>query len=138
MPAEIRGTAASPAMRHSARYGARRGRRSIRQLADSVQPFFSALIETDPSSESWLGKLLTATPHGAFLGPPLEGPGTLLSSLTSPTDRGHLACFEYPVHPPRSLLAWFVDHPDALVWPKKRFQKSSRWLLGFVHTGSGR
>ena len=83
-----------------------------------VQPFFGALIDADPSGESWLSELLSATPHGAVLGPLLTAPGTLLGPLASPTDAGRLGCFEYPVHPPRSLLAWFVDHPDALVWPK--------------------
>jgi hypothetical protein len=54
-----------------------------------------------------------------LLGPLLEAPGTLLGPLTSATDAGHLGCFEYPVHPPRRLLAWFVENPHVLVWPKR-------------------
>lgn len=83
-----------------------------------VRPFFGALISADPSGESWLSALLSAMPGRAFLGSLVADPGTILGPLTSATARGHLGCFEYPVHPPRALLAWFVEHPDALVWPK--------------------
>jgi len=29
-----------------------------------------------------------------------------------------LGCFEYPVGAPKQLLRWYIEHPDALVWPK--------------------
>lgn len=83
-----------------------------------VQPVFAALIGADPSGESWLSDLLAATTNGTRLGSALAEPGTLLPALTAPNARGVLGCFEYPAHPPRSLLAWFIEHPDALVWPK--------------------
>lgn len=83
-----------------------------------VQPFFRTLIDRDPSGESWLPKLLAAAPHGDFLASVSQAPGPLLAPLTSPTPRGRLGCFEYAVHPPRELLAWFIDHPGALVWPE--------------------
>ena len=83
-----------------------------------VRPFFTALVSSDPSGHSWLGSLLRATPHGAVLGPALDDPGTLLPALNATSDSGLLGCFEYPVHPPRSLLQWFVEHPHVLAWPK--------------------
>jgi hypothetical protein len=85
-----------------------------------VQPFFGGLIADDHSGASWFGKLLAATPHGsAVLGPGLlKEPGTLSSPLTSLGPSGRFGCFEYPVAPPRALLAWFVENPDQLVWPK--------------------
>jgi hypothetical protein len=29
---------------------------------------------------------------------------------------GRLACFDYPAHPPKDLLRWFIDHPGRLRW----------------------
>jgi hypothetical protein len=83
-----------------------------------VRPFFTALIARDPSGQGWLGKLLAAPPHSAALGSVLEQPATLVPALTAPSQKGLLGCFEYPVHPPRSLLVWFIEHPDVLVWPE--------------------
>lgn len=85
-----------------------------------VQPFFSGLIAHDASGASWFGRLLAATSHGrAVLGPGLlKETGTLSSPLTSVQPSGRLGCFEYPVAPSRALLAWFVENPDQLVWPK--------------------
>jgi hypothetical protein len=83
-----------------------------------VRPFFTALVDSDPSGHSWLANLLRAPPHSAALGSALENPGTLLPALTTPSARGFLGCFEYPVHPPRALLQWFVEHPHLLTWPK--------------------
>ena len=95
-----------------------------------VQPFFGALIASDPFGRSWLSNLLAATPKGAaVLGDLLDDPGTLPSPITSLTDKGRLGCFEYPVPPPRGLLAWFVEHPDELVWPKRQgFSAETRRL----------
>lgn len=95
-----------------------------------VQPFFGALIARDPSGTAWLSKLLAATPKGAaVLGDLLNDPGTLLSPITSLTGNGRLGCFEYPVTSPRDLLAWFVEHPDELVWPKRQgFSAETRRL----------
>lgn len=83
-----------------------------------VRPFFGALIARDPSGHSWLAPLLAAAPHGAALLKRLDGDaGTLLSALTVPSVKGYLGCFEYPVAAPSELLAWFIEHPDELVWP---------------------
>jgi hypothetical protein len=85
-----------------------------------VQPFSAGLIADDAAGASWFGKLLAATPHGrAVLGPGLlKERGTLSSPLTFLQPSGRLGCFECPVAPSRALLAWFVENPDKLVWPK--------------------
>jgi hypothetical protein len=83
-----------------------------------VRPFFNALIRADPSGETWVSRLLSEVPNRDVLGLSLKAPGALLTSITAMTDRGHLACYEYPVHPPRLLLTWFVENPDQLVWPR--------------------
>jgi hypothetical protein len=83
-----------------------------------VEPFFESLLRRDPSGRSWLPALLAATPHGRDrLGELLENPGWLIIPLAVPAASGRLALFEYPAIPPRELLAWFIDHPDELVWP---------------------
>ena len=35
------------------------------------------------------------------------------------TVSGSLGCFQYSVAPPRELLAWFVEHPEAVLWPER-------------------
>jgi hypothetical protein len=83
-----------------------------------VQPFFERLLRRDPSGRSWLPALLAATPHGrSRLGSLVEQPGWLIIPLALPAASGRLTCFEYPAIPPRELLAWFIDHPQELVWP---------------------
>lgn len=83
-----------------------------------VQPFFERLLRRDPSGRSWLPALLAATPHGrSRLGSLVEQPGWLIAPLALPAASGRLTCFEYPAIPPRDLLAWFIDHPQELVWP---------------------
>jgi hypothetical protein len=83
-----------------------------------VQPFFESLLRRDPSGRSWLPGLLAAAPHGrSRLGELVDQPGWLIIPIAVPAASGRLACFEYPAIPPRELLAWFIDHPDELVWP---------------------
>jgi hypothetical protein len=83
-----------------------------------VERFFEALFARDPSGRSWLPALLAATPHGrAALGELVDEPGAIEVSLAVRGADGRLACFGYPVAPPRALLAWYIDHPDELVWP---------------------
>jgi hypothetical protein len=85
---------------------------------DRLQLFFERLFTRDPSGRSWLPALLSASPHaGSRLRGLLENPGGLSIPLAVRTVSGRLACFEYPVAPPRELLAWFIDHPGELVWP---------------------
>ena len=84
-----------------------------------VRPFFGALITRDRTGESWLGRLLAATPRGdAVFGERLGEPATLDPTLTAVASNDLLGCFEFGVAPPRSLLAWYVEHPDQLLWPK--------------------
>jgi hypothetical protein len=47
----------------------------------------------------------------------VDDPGGLDIPLAVKGATGRLACFDYPVSPPRELLKWFVDHPDELAWP---------------------
>jgi hypothetical protein len=84
---------------------------------DRVQPYFSQLFAQDASGSRWLGELLSATPLGqTHLGELAEAPGWLVTPLAVRGASGRLAAFEHPVMPPRDLLRWYIDHPDALTW----------------------
>jgi hypothetical protein len=86
---------------------------------DKLQQLFVARFGCDPSGRDWLPALLAAVPGGrASLGELLDDPGALEIPLAVTGANGRLACFDYPSAPPRSLLAWFIDHPDELVWPE--------------------
>jgi hypothetical protein len=83
-----------------------------------IQAFFTELLTRDASGRSWLPQLIAAAPHGERrMGDLLDAPGSLLSTLAVATPDGSLGCFEHPVPPSKELLAWYVDHPDALTWP---------------------
>lgn len=83
-----------------------------------VETFVDALLTRDPSGRVWLPALLEATPRGrAVLGELVEQPGGLEIALAVHGVNGRRATFDYIVPPPRELLAWFIDHPSALVWP---------------------
>ncbi|MGO9750825.1 MAG: hypothetical protein ACLP8S_14245 [Solirubrobacteraceae bacterium] len=85
-----------------------------------LQPFFERLIARDASGRSWLPALLQATPNGhRRLGDLLGDQGSLIATGTVRTANGRLGCFEYTAAAPRELLAWFIDHPEALVWPER-------------------
>ncbi|HTX46703.1 MAG TPA: hypothetical protein VMD48_10505 [Solirubrobacteraceae bacterium] len=80
--------------------------------------FLESLFARDPSGAGWLPALLQAVPYGrAALGELADEPGWIEISLAVPGASGQLAAFDYPATPSRGLLAWFVDHPDALTWP---------------------
>ncbi len=84
----------------------------------AVEAFFTTLFARDASGSSWLSALLAATPHGPErLDELVAAPGWLQTQLAVAGAGGRLACFEYPVAAPRRLLAWYIDHPDRLVWP---------------------
>lgn len=83
-----------------------------------VQPFFETLFQRDASGRGWLPQLLASAPSGrAVLGDLVDEPGSLVMTLAQRGLSGRLGCFEYPAAPPRALLAWYIDHPEALVWP---------------------
>ncbi len=85
-----------------------------------AQTFFTALLRRDASGRTWLPELLAATPNGnESLGELVERPGYLATPLAVPTVSGLLGAFDYPVAPPRELLAWFIDHPERLTWPER-------------------
>jgi hypothetical protein len=84
----------------------------------AVEPFFTTLLRRDASGASWLPGLLAATPYGTDrLDEFAQAPGWLQTQLAVPGASGRLACFEYPAAAPKRLLAWYIDHPDRLVWP---------------------
>lgn len=85
----------------------------------SAERFFTPLLESDASGRQWLGALLAASPRGVDrFGPEVvEMPGPLSMSLSVRGISGRLGAFEYPQAPSRELLAWWVDHPEQLVWP---------------------
>ena len=85
-----------------------------------VQSFFTALLRRDASGRTWLPELLATAPNGPErLGELVERPGYLATPLAVPTVSGLLGAFDYPVAPPRELLAWFIDHPKRLTWPER-------------------
>ena len=99
-------------------------------LLTRVQPFFTPLFRRDAAGGSWLSALLRATPYGPDrLGELAEQPGWLQTQLAVRTPSGRLGCFEYPAAPTRELLAWFIDHPDALSWPADSVESSPETTL---------
>jgi hypothetical protein len=95
-----------------------------------VQSFFTTLLRRDASGRTWLPQLLAATPNGsASLGELVERPGYLTTLLAVETVSGLLGALEYPVAPPRELLAWFIDHPDRLTWPEREAMSSEALRL---------
>jgi hypothetical protein len=83
-----------------------------------IRAFFAPLMQRDASGRSWLPRLIAAAPYGERrLGHLLDNPGSLLSTLAVKTPDGSLGAFEHPIHPPRELVTWYVEHPEALTWP---------------------
>jgi hypothetical protein len=83
----------------------------------AVEPFFTTLFEREAAGGSWLPTLLAATPFSDRLDELVQAPGWLQSQLAVRGASGRLACFEYPAAASKRLLAWYIDHPDRLVWP---------------------
>jgi hypothetical protein len=86
--------------------------------ADTATALLAPLLSWDASGRTWLDDLLRAAPRAsvALRGLP-EPPGWLVTPLAVPTADGRLGAFTYIVPPPRSLLAWLIEHPDELRWP---------------------
>ncbi|HEX3833461.1 MAG TPA: hypothetical protein VHW04_15900 [Solirubrobacteraceae bacterium] len=82
----------------------------------AVESFFTTLFTGDAAGGSWLPALLAATPFSDRLGELVQAPGWLQTQLAVPGASGRLACFEYPAAASKRLLAWYIDHPDRLVW----------------------
>jgi hypothetical protein len=86
-----------------------------------VQPLFDAAFALDPTGDRWLSALLKAMPRSStVLGELVDEPGDLIQTLLGPHPSGKAprACYEYDVAAPKSLLRWFVEHPQHLTWPK--------------------
>jgi hypothetical protein len=83
----------------------------------AVESFFTTLFRREAAGASWLPALLAATPFNDRLDELVQAPGWLQTQLAVPGASGRLACFEYPAAASKRLLAWYIDHPDRLVWP---------------------
>ena len=92
----------------------------------TLEQFFTTLFTRDAAGGSWLAPLLAATPHGTpRLGEYVQAPGWLQTQLAVRAASGRLGCFEHPAVAPRTLLRWFIDHPERLVWPADADQGAS-------------
>lgn len=83
-----------------------------------ARELFEPLLQRNPSGSDWLGRLLGAAPHHERLGEAAADPGSLHANLTVRGLEGRRACFMYPVAPPTSLIAWYIEHPERLSWPE--------------------
>lgn len=83
-----------------------------------VQRLFGAALARDGAGGSWLARLLAATPYARErLGALVDAPGWLVTPLAVRTATGRPGAFGYQSAPSRELLSWYVDHPEAIVWP---------------------
>ncbi|HRC99864.1 MAG TPA: hypothetical protein PL080_01800 [Candidatus Syntrophosphaera thermopropionivorans] len=105
-----------------------------------VRPFFKALIGKDKTGESWLPKLLKATPLNQGLVKTLcEHPSGLLDDCLQEREYYDKIlcktiklekCFEYSIPPSYSFLEWALMNPDKLTWPedgKKTFGSETQY-----------
>lgn len=84
---------------------------------DALTRLFEPLLIGEASGRSWLPALLDAAPRGrSQLEELAEQPGWLETPLAVRGVSGRLGCFDYRVAPPREMLAWYLDHPEALTW----------------------
>ena len=105
-----------------------------------VRPFFKALIGKDKTGESWLLKLLKATPLNQGLVNTLcEHPSGLLDDCLQEREYYDKIlgktikleeCFEYSIPPSYSFLEWALMNPEELTWPedgKKTFGSETQY-----------
>jgi hypothetical protein len=87
-----------------------------------VQPVFNALLGHSRDGQPWLARLLAAAPRAAQVlsAELLDQPGSLLPEVSQTGRSGRFACFEYPVAPSATLLAWCLRNPERLSWPRGR------------------
>jgi len=116
-----------------------------------VRPFFKALFAMDKTGESWLPKLLKATPLNQGLAKTLcEHPSVLLYDCLQEREYYDKIlgktikleeCFEYSIPPSYSFLEWALMNPEELTWPedgKKTFGTETQYkrecLFGYHGT----
>ena len=116
-----------------------------------VRPFFKALFAMDKTGESWLPKLLKATPLNQGLAKTLcEHPSVLLDDCLQEREYYDKIigktikleeCFEYSIPPSYSFLEWALMNPEELTWPedgKKTFGTETQYkrecLFGYHGT----
>jgi hypothetical protein len=110
-----------------------------------VRPVFQALLERDPSGQSWLPNVLRMATHNAAYAKTVQSNiGKLHPDCTvlRPYNdrilkfygikRIELAkCFERSMPPPPAFLSWLITHPEQMNWPRtkkghKRFGHSAQ------------
>jgi hypothetical protein len=74
-----------------------------------VVPVFDQLLARDRSGQSWLHNLLQLPKHGS---------GAMILSDLGVISRVDYGQGEAKLPPPRSLLHWLIDHPEAMSPPK--------------------
>lgn len=89
-----------------------------RQGSAHTEAFFEALLDRDATGRTWLADLLSVAPRARErLGELVERPGTLEMALSMRGISGRRGCLEVRAPVPRSLLRWYIEHPDRLSWP---------------------
>lgn len=92
-----------------------------------VEPVFDALLSSDPTGSSWLGRMLTL---------PNQLNGASAYSLGNPTLVRHgWGVTEMRLDPPLSLLSWLLRHPrkpqhGILSKDSVKAEKRQRWIDG--------
>jgi hypothetical protein len=114
----------APAVARAAAPSRQRGR--VNSSITRVRPIFSALLDRDPTGETWLPDLLQLAPFRSRLPPDLlRDPGLLRPDTAKPRtyhDKilGAIElprCFEYRCDPPIAFLRWLVCNPEQLSRP---------------------
>jgi len=78
-----------------------------------VQPVFRQLLQRCPDGSDWLPSLLRlATPRVPLPAELVAVPSTLLNDGNAYFER----CFP----PPERFLRWLIEHPEKMVWPRRR------------------
>lgn len=92
--------------------------------------FLEPVLAEQPSGWRWFPSLLCGAPRGEHrFGALAADPGWLFGDLTLPALEGRRTCFGYPVAPPEALVAWYIEHPDRLTWPREAEPGSVEALL---------
>lgn len=96
---------------------------------EPITRLFEPLLLREASGRSWLPALLEAMPRGREqLGELAEDPGWLVTPLAVRGVSGELGGFDYRLPPPREMLAWYVEHPEALSWQDEPLSREARLL----------
>ncbi|MGI6197553.1 MAG: hypothetical protein ACOYIS_00290 [Candidatus Cloacimonadaceae bacterium] len=92
-----------------------------------VKPFFSYLFKNQGNGAAWLPNLLGMVTKNKDLADMMSNMDCNVITRTEKKKSNNNSsespawedCFEYSLHPSRSLLRWMIEHPDELTWPRK-------------------